>query len=70
MSDSKEQMDAVALILGTLEKIRSFGQENFEPVASKSALVSSKLMRKPDQVSGSLPPVTVVRISYLEECCD
>jgi len=52
VSSSKEQMDAVALILGTLERIRSFSLESFNPAGSKAAMVASKLMRKADQVKG------------------
>ena len=52
VADSKAQIDAITLIIATLERLTIFGEENFSPFATKSALVASKLMRKVDQAKG------------------
>jgi vacuolar protein sorting-associated protein 35 len=52
VADSKAQIDAITLIIATLERLTIFGEENFTPFATKSALVASKLMRKVDQAKG------------------
>lgn len=52
VSDSKSQLDSITLIIATLEKLTSLSEENFSPLATKCALVASKLVRKQDQARG------------------
>uniref|UniRef100_A0A8C4QFR8 Vacuolar protein sorting-associated protein 35 n=1 Tax=Eptatretus burgeri TaxID=7764 RepID=A0A8C4QFR8_EPTBU len=49
ISDSKAQLAAITLIIGTLERSRCFGEENHEPLRTQCALAASKLLKKPDQ---------------------
>ncbi|KAK5647170.1 hypothetical protein RI129_002062 [Pyrocoelia pectoralis] len=52
ISDSKAQLAAITLIVGTLEQISCFGEENAEPLRTQCALAASKLLKKPDQCRG------------------
>ncbi|KAL4235432.1 Vacuolar protein sorting-associated protein 35 [Mactra antiquata] len=52
ISDSKAQLAAITLIIGTLEQISCFGEENHEPLRTQCALAASKLLKKPDQCRG------------------
>lgn len=52
ISDSKAQLAAITLIVGTLEQIGCFGEENAEPLRTQCALAASKLLKKPDQCRG------------------
>ncbi|XP_041375547.1 vacuolar protein sorting-associated protein 35-like isoform X2 [Gigantopelta aegis] len=52
ISDSKAQLAAITLIIGTLEQMTCFTEENHEPLRTKCALASSKLLKKPDQCRG------------------
>ncbi|KAG8562710.1 hypothetical protein GDO81_015780 [Engystomops pustulosus] len=49
ISDSKAQLAAITLIIGTFEKMKCFSEENHEPLRTQSALAASKLLKKPDQ---------------------
>jgi len=49
ISDSQSQFNALLLIIGTLDKISVFGEDNYDTLITKSALHSSKLLKKPDQ---------------------
>ncbi|OQV15068.1 Vacuolar protein sorting-associated protein 35 [Hypsibius exemplaris] len=49
ISDSKLQMMCVLLVIGTLEKIECFTEENHEPLRTQCALAAAKLLKKPDQ---------------------
>ena len=49
ISDSKSQLAAITLIIGTFEQMSCFGEENHEPLRTQCALAASKLLRKPDQ---------------------
>ncbi|XP_061102286.1 vacuolar protein sorting-associated protein 35-like [Conger conger] len=49
ISDSKAQLAAITLIIGTFEKTRCFSEENHEPLRTQCALAASKLLKKPDQ---------------------
>jgi len=49
ISDSQAQFNALVLIIGTLDRISVFGEENYDTLITKSALHSSKLLKKPDQ---------------------
>ncbi|XP_022912925.1 vacuolar protein sorting-associated protein 35 [Onthophagus taurus] len=50
--DSKAQLAAITLIVGTLEQISCFSDENAEPLRTQCALAASKLLKKPDQCRG------------------
>lgn len=52
ISDSKAQISAIELLVGTLESLSCFGEDNYTPLGTKCALVSSKLVKKPDQARG------------------
>lgn len=52
ISDSKAQVAAITLIIGTLEQMSCFGEENAEPLKTQCALAASKLLKKPDQCRG------------------
>jgi len=49
ISDSMAQFNAISLIIGTLQLLSVFGEENYDILITKSALYSSKLLKKPDQ---------------------
>jgi len=49
ISDSNAQFSALQLIIGTLQLLDSFSEENYDTLITKSALYSSKLLKKPDQ---------------------
>ncbi|KAL1115285.1 hypothetical protein AAG570_007316 [Ranatra chinensis] len=50
--DSKSQLGAITLIVGTFERLACFSEENSEPVMTQCALAASKLLKKPDQCRG------------------
>lgn len=52
ISDSKAQLAAITLIVGTLEQISCFSEENSEPLRTQCALAASNLLKKPDQCRG------------------
>jgi len=52
ISDSKAQLSAITLVMGTLEQMSCFGEENQEPLLTQCALAASKLLKKPDQCRG------------------
>lgn len=52
ISESKAQLAAITLLIGTLEKMSCFGEENHEPLRTQCALAASKLFKKPDQCRG------------------
>ncbi|XP_014777339.1 vacuolar protein sorting-associated protein 35 isoform X1 [Octopus bimaculoides] len=52
ISDSKAQLAAITLIIGTLEQMSCFSEENHEPLRTQCALAASKLLKKPDQCRG------------------
>lgn len=52
ISDSKAQLSAITLIVGALEQISCFTEENSEPLRTQCALAASKLLKKPDQCRG------------------
>jgi len=49
ISDSGAQFSALQLIIGTLQLLDAFSEENYDTLITKSALYSSKLLKKPDQ---------------------
>ncbi|KAJ8925291.1 hypothetical protein NQ315_009120, partial [Exocentrus adspersus] len=52
ISDSKAQLAAITLIVGSLEQISCFSEENSDPLRTQCALAASKLLKKPDQCRG------------------
>ncbi len=49
ISDSKVQMTTITQLIGALQVISCFTEENFAPLSSKCAVLASKLLKKPDQ---------------------
>lgn len=49
ISDSQAQLSALHLIIGSLQVLSVFGEENYDTLITKSALHASKLLKKPDQ---------------------
>ncbi|KAM3394479.1 vacuolar protein sorting-associated protein 35A [Capsicum galapagoense] len=49
ISDSKAQVTAIQLIIGTLQRMHIFGVENRDTLTHKATGYSSKLLKKPDQ---------------------
>ena len=52
ISDSKAQLAAITLIIGSLEQMTCFSEENHDPLRTQCALAASKLLKKPDQCRG------------------
>eukprot|EP00095_Tigriopus_kingsejongensis_P002089 maker-scaffold244_size240795-snap-gene-0.16 protein:Tk02089 transcript:maker-scaffold244_size240795-snap-gene-0.16-mRNA-1 annotation:"hypothetical protein CAPTEDRAFT_161426" len=49
ISDSRAQLAAITLIIGTLEQMTCFSEESHNPLRTQCALAASKLLKKPDQ---------------------
>ncbi|KAF8082359.1 hypothetical protein N665_0830s0006 [Sinapis alba] len=49
IADSKEQVTAIHLIVGTLQRINVFGVENKDTLTHKATGYSARLLKKPDQ---------------------
>jgi len=49
ISDTKEKLSAIALIISTTEQMTCFSEENAEPFRTNCALAASKLLKKTDQ---------------------
>lgn len=47
--DSKEQIRIVHLLIGTLQSLKRLTEENIDPLTTKVAVLSTKLLKKPDQ---------------------
>jgi vacuolar protein sorting-associated protein 35 len=54
ITDSHAQIAAITLMVGSLETMTCFGEENYTALATQCAKVSSKLIKKPDQARGVL----------------
>ncbi|XP_040566607.1 vacuolar protein sorting-associated protein 35 isoform X1 [Lepeophtheirus salmonis] len=52
ISESRAQLTAISLIIGTLEQMTCFTEENHDPLRTQCALAASKLLKKPDQCRG------------------
>ncbi|KAL0276752.1 UNVERIFIED_CONTAM: hypothetical protein PYX00_004258 [Menopon gallinae] len=52
ISDSKAQLAAMTLMVGTFEQLSCWNEENAEPIRTQCALAASKLLKKPDQCRG------------------
>ena len=51
ISDSRAQLQAIGLIIGTLYKSRVFGPDNYDTLITKAALYSAKLLKRPHQAA-------------------
>ncbi|KAH9617263.1 hypothetical protein KSS87_006889 [Heliosperma pusillum] len=49
ISDSREQVNALYLIIGTLQRMHIFGVENRDTLTHKATGYAAKLLKKPDQ---------------------
>jgi hypothetical protein len=49
LSDSRRQVTALSLLIGTLEQCKCISSENREALVHKCAGYSSRLLKKPDQ---------------------
>jgi len=59
ISDSRAQLAAISLIIGTFQQMSCFSDENHDPLRSQCALAAAKLLKKPDQCRG------VLQVSHL-----
>ncbi|ETW87758.1 hypothetical protein HETIRDRAFT_469988 [Heterobasidion irregulare TC 32-1] len=51
ISESRAQLQAIALIIGTLQGAKVFGVDNYDTLITKAALHGAKLLKKPHQAS-------------------
>ncbi|KAI0027584.1 vacuolar protein sorting-associated protein 35 [Vararia minispora EC-137] len=51
ISESRAQLQAIALIIGTLQGAQVFGVDNYDTLITKAALHGAKLLKKPHQAS-------------------
>lgn len=51
ISESRAQLQAITLIIGTLQGARVFGVDNYDTLITKAALHGSKLLKKPHQAA-------------------
>ncbi|KAK6104100.1 Vacuolar protein sorting-associated protein 35 [Brugia pahangi] len=49
VADSRAQLAAISLLIGTLERVKCFTEENHEPLRTQCAHASAKLFKKADQ---------------------
>lgn len=49
IADSRAQLAAISLLIGTLERVKCFTEENHEPLRTQCAHASAKLFKKADQ---------------------
>lgn len=49
ISDSRAQLQAITLIIGTLQGAKVFGVDNYDTLITKAALHGAKLLKKPHQ---------------------
>ena len=54
ITDSKSQFECVLLIVSALQQTRHFSRDNYDTLATKSALHGAKLLKKPDQTRAIL----------------
>ncbi|WFD19900.1 retromer complex subunit Vps35 [Malassezia caprae] len=54
ISDSRSQLQAIGLIIGTLYKARVFGLDNYDTLITKAALHAAKLLKRPHQAAAVL----------------
>ncbi|KAI3384292.1 hypothetical protein SNEBB_005051 [Seison nebaliae] len=65
LGDSKAQVNAFALIIGTFCQIKCLTEENHEPLRAQSCLAASKLLKKPDQCHAILQCTNIYSKSYI-----
>jgi vacuolar protein sorting-associated protein 35 len=51
ISESRAQLQAISLIIGTLQGARVFSVDNYDTLITKAALHGSKLLKKPHQAT-------------------
>ncbi|CAE6481610.1 unnamed protein product [Rhizoctonia solani] len=51
ISESRAQLQAIALIIGTLQGARVFGEDNYDTLITKAAVHGAKLLKKPHQAT-------------------
>ncbi|CCM03710.1 uncharacterized protein FIBRA_05856 [Fibroporia radiculosa] len=51
ISESRAQLQAITLIIGTLQGARVFGVDNYDTLITKAALHSARLLKKPHQAT-------------------
>lgn len=51
ISDSRAQLQAIVLLIGTLQGAKVFGGDNYDTLISKAALHGAKLLKKPHQAT-------------------
>ncbi|KAI0638882.1 vacuolar protein sorting-associated protein 35 [Trametes polyzona] len=51
ISESRAQLQAITLIIGTLQGARVFSEDNYDTLVTKAALHGAKLLKKPHQAS-------------------
>ena len=51
ISESRAQLQAITLIIGTLQGARVFSEDNYDTLITKAALHGAKLLKKPHQAT-------------------
>jgi vacuolar protein sorting-associated protein 35 len=51
ISESRAQLQAITLIISTLQGAKVFGEENYDVLITKAALHGAKLLKKPHQAT-------------------
>ncbi|KAL4244147.1 Vacuolar protein sorting-associated protein 35 [Abortiporus biennis] len=51
ISESRAQLQAITLIIGTLQGAKVFGEDNYDTLITKAALHGAKLLKKPHQAT-------------------
>lgn len=51
ISESRAQLQAITLIIGTLQGAKVFGVDNYDTLITKAALHGAKLLKKPHQAT-------------------
>ncbi|KAF8480786.1 vacuolar protein sorting-associated protein 35 [Russula ochroleuca] len=51
ISESRAQLQAITLVIGTLQGAKVFGADNYDTLITKAALHGAKLLKKPHQAS-------------------
>eukprot|EP00998_Keelungia_sp_KM082_P007106 NODE_3319_length_912_cov_67.044586_g3297_i0.p1 GENE.NODE_3319_length_912_cov_67.044586_g3297_i0~~NODE_3319_length_912_cov_67.044586_g3297_i0.p1 ORF type:complete len:272 (+),score=65.92 NODE_3319_length_912_cov_67.044586_g3297_i0:88-816(+) len=54
ISDSRQQIQCLNKIVGTIQALRNVGQENYDTLSTKACQYSSKLLKKPDQCQAAV----------------
>lgn len=49
ISESRAQLQAITLVIGTLQGAKVFGEDNYDTLITKAALHGAKLLKKPHQ---------------------